>query len=73
MKDLQDIPRELMLKSALRALSCANKGNPIWVAVMDMCGVGSRSAIAICKSIGLNPNQKIYDYPSSHDKEFLKE
>lgn len=69
MTDLQDIPNGLILKNALQILSCVNKGNPIWVAVMDICGVGSNSAIAICKSIGLDPNQKIYDYPSSHDKE----
>ena len=70
MKGLQDVPRGSMLSNALRALTCANKENPNWTAVMDICGVGSRSAFAICKSVGLDPNQKIYDYPALHDSEF---
>lgn len=34
-------------------------GNPVWFAVAERCGVGSTSAIALCRRFGVDPEQII--------------
>jgi ribosomal protein S13 len=54
---LEEIPREWILKSALRILSRTKyKDAPAWVSVCDLCGVGSTSASAICRELKIDPN-----------------
>jgi ribosomal protein S13 len=65
MKRLDEVPRDLMVRAGIRLLrqhgTRAVKGAPVWVAVVDLCGVGSTSACAICKELGIDPGVSIRD------------
>jgi hypothetical protein len=54
---LEHIPRKLMLICAHRMLSKKYKGLPLWAFVLDICATGSRSAAAICRHCGWDPDQ----------------
>jgi len=65
MKRLDEVPRDLMVRAGIRLLrkhgSSVAKTAPVWVAVVDLCGVGSTSACAICRELGLDPDTLIQD------------
>ncbi len=47
--------REIMLRNAHRLTRHKYRGIPVWAFVSDVCGVGSTSAMEICKEIGWGP------------------
>jgi ribosomal protein S13 len=60
---LEKIDRAWLLRSALRILAGTNfRIAPAWVAVMDLCGVGSTSAREICREQGLDPEKKLSEH-----------
>jgi ribosomal protein S13 len=55
---VDDIPRDDIIKSALRFLRATKRGkSPAWAVVRDLCGVGSTSAVQICEEIGIDPHK----------------
>lgn len=56
---LDQVSRAVMLSNA-RGEMCRQRrfrGSPLWSLVAHVCGVGSRSAVEICKEMGWNPHQ----------------
>lgn len=62
------VPREWIVRSALRLLVQGGgrlAHAPAWVAVCDICGVGSSSARLICAEIDVDPD---VPYPTAKSK-----
>lgn len=54
------VSKETIILNAHQLLRNSSKYSRtyLWTFIMDICAVGSTTAIAICREFGWNPNQK---------------
>jgi|KBSSwiStaDraftv2_1062776.scaffolds.fasta_scaffold4590899_1 hypothetical protein len=63
MKRLEQRPRDLILRNAMRLLRAKYRGRPAWALVQDITGFGCTYSMEVCRELGINPCNPFKEFP----------
>jgi len=60
---LEECSRAMMLSGAMYLSRTKYRSRDAWALVADICGVGSTSAVQICRELGIDPFKPFKEFP----------